>query len=82
MTRKRLTLAAAITCAALGACTVSPADVNTAQQLTDIADAMNALRQDNAILQDQIDSLRVVAARQDTIITRLAAQAGIPLPAR
>jgi hypothetical protein len=66
---------------AVAACPSSPADVNTAQQLTDIADAMNALRHDNAILQDQIDSLRVVAARQDTIISRLAAHAGIPIPA-
>jgi hypothetical protein len=64
------------------ACAPQPADVNTAQQLVDIADAMNALRNENAILQDQIDSLRTVTARQDTIITRLAIQAGISLPPR
>ena len=64
------------------ACTPQPADVNTAQQLVDIADAMNALRNENAILQEQIDSLRIVTARQDTIITRLATQAGISLPPR
>lgn len=63
-------------------CTPQPADVNTAQQLVDIADAMNALRNENALLQEQIDSLRTVTARQDTIITRLAAQAGISLPPR
>jgi len=32
--------------------------------------------------QDQVDSLRIVVARQDTIIVRLAAQAGMPIPAR
>ena len=82
MKRVQRTLAVGLACLALAGCPASPADVNTAQQLTDIADAMNALRQDNAILQDQIDSLRTVAARQDTIIARLAAQAGIPIPAR
>jgi hypothetical protein len=79
----RLVLALAIaTPIALGSCTPQPADVNTAQQLVDIADAMNALRNENAILQEQLDSLRTVTARQDTIITRLAAQAGISLPPR
>ena len=82
MRRKPLPLAILLAAVSVASCTASPADVNTAQQLTDIADAMNALRQDNAILQDQIDSLRTVAARQDTIITRLAAQAGIPIPPR
>ena len=61
-------------------CAASPADVNTAEQLVDIADAMNALRNDNAVIQDQLDSLRAVTARQDTIIARLAAQAGISIP--
>lgn len=74
-----LALAASV---ALGGCTPQPTDVNTAQQLVDIADAMNALRNENALLQEQIDSLRTVTARQDTIITRIAAQAGIPLPPR
>lgn len=79
----RLTLAIALAvAAALGACTPQPTDVNTAQQLVDIADAMNALRNENALLQEQIDSLRMVTARQDTIITRLAGQAGISLPSR
>jgi septal ring factor EnvC (AmiA/AmiB activator) len=66
----------------LVACAPQPADVNTAQQLVDIADAMNALRNENALLQEQIDSLKTVTARQDTIITRLAAQTGVSLPAR
>lgn len=71
-----------ITAMAITACAPQPADVNTAQQLVDIADAMNALRNENALLQEQIDSLKTVTARQDTIITRLAAQAGVSLPPR
>ena len=66
----------------LPACTPQPADVNTAQQLVDIADAVHALRNENAILQEQIDSLKTVTARQDTVIIRLASQAGISLPPR
>ena len=77
--RFRSLLFAVTMLAALSACPASPADVNTAQQLVDIADAMNALRNDNAILQDQVDSLRAATARQDTIIARLAAQAGVSI---
>jgi hypothetical protein len=29
-------------------------------------------------MQDQIDSLRIVVARQDSLITRLSAAAGVP----
>jgi hypothetical protein len=38
---------------------------------------MSALRQDYAALQNQVDSLRGVVARQDTLITRLASLANI-----
>ena len=41
---------------------------------------VSALRQDYAVLQNQVDSLRGVVARQDTLITRLASQANIPTP--
>ena len=46
--------------------------------VTEIGDAVNALRQDAGAMQDQIDSLRVVVARQDSLITRLSAAAGVP----
>ena len=82
MERPHLVSALVFAATLLAGCTASPADVNTAQQLADIADAMNALRADNAVLQDQVDSLRIVVARQDTIIVRLAAQSGMPIPAR
>jgi len=33
-------------------------------------------------MQTQLDSLQRMVARQDTLITRLSAAAGIPVPAR
>ena len=42
-------------------------------------DGLNDLRQDNAALQQQVDSLRVVVAKQDTVIRQLANLAGMPL---
>jgi len=56
----------------------STADVSTGQMLVELSDALNDIRQDNALLQAQIDSLRGEVARQDTVLTRLAAAAGIP----
>lgn len=40
---------------------------------------VSALRQDYATLQGQVDSLRGVVARQDTLITRLASLANMPI---
>ena len=69
-------------CVAVGACMSSPpADVTAGQTLIELSDAMNALRQDNAILQAELDSLRTVVARQDTLVRRLAELAGVPVPA-
>ena len=42
------------------------------------ADEINAQRQDMAILQEQIDSLRTAVAKQDTIVRKLMNLAGIP----
>lgn len=40
---------------------------------------ISGLQQDYAVLQSQVDSLRGVVARQDTLITRLATLANMPL---
>jgi hypothetical protein len=65
---------------ALSACLRNPAaDAQTAQALTEIADRLSALQQENAELQNQVDSLRLVVARQDTILRRLANLAGVPI---
>jgi hypothetical protein len=64
----------------LAACGGPTSNVDAGQALLDLGDAVNQLRSDNAVLQAQIDSLRQVVARQDTIIARLANATGVPLP--
>ncbi len=61
--------AAAISSASCkGAIGVSP---QMLQNMNDMADALNALRQDSAVMQGQIDSLRTVIAKQDTTVRNL-----------
>jgi len=50
--------------------------------MVQVGTEISAMRQDYALLQNQVDSLRGVVARQDTLISRLAAAANVPLPAR
>jgi septal ring factor EnvC (AmiA/AmiB activator) len=65
---------------AMAGCLRSPAaDAATAQALTQIADQLGAMQQDNAALQNQLDSLRAIVARQDTVLRRLANLAGVPI---
>ncbi|MDQ3948803.1 MAG: hypothetical protein M3282_00515 [Gemmatimonadota bacterium] len=77
---RRVLIAALFLTGALSGCLRNPAaDAATAQALTEIADQLGALQQDNAALQNQVDSLRVVVARQDTVLRRLANLAGVPM---
>ena len=83
----RLALAAllAAAAAALGGCgaAIDPTqDLTTGEAIVGLSDAIAGLREESAMLQDQLDSLRLVVARQDTTIARLAAAAGVPLPPR
>jgi peptidoglycan hydrolase CwlO-like protein len=55
-------------------------DVAVAQTINEMSDAVNELRQENANLQAQIDSLKAVAAKQDTVVRNLAALAGVAIP--
>ena len=57
----------------------SRADVAMSEQIIQLGDRLNDLRQDNAALRQQVDSLRVVVARQDTVIRQLANLAGVPV---
>jgi hypothetical protein len=77
-------LALALGLLALTACSRpdSAATVSTGQALIELSDAVNDVRQENAVLQEQIDSLRLVVARQDSLVTRLAVTAGLSLPPR
>ena len=63
----------------LSACPASRADVAISEQIIQLGDGLNDLRQDNAVLQQQVDSLCRFVARQDTVIRQLANLAGMPL---
>lgn len=76
-TRALLLLALSLT-----ACRDPRAEANIAQAMIDVGTQISAMQQDYAILQHELDSLRTVVARQDTIVLRLASLAGLPLPAR
>ncbi|HYD52370.1 MAG TPA: hypothetical protein VEA99_07075 [Gemmatimonadaceae bacterium] len=64
------------------ACIDSSAQQNTAQAIMELGDQLSAMREDNALLQSQIDSLRGALARQDTLLRQMATMAGVPVPPR
>ena len=66
----------------LTSCRDPRAEANIAQAMIDVGTQISAMQQDYAALQSEVDSLRTVVARQDTIITRLAGMAGLPLSPR
>ena len=59
-------------------CRSPQADAYLIEQLRQMADELNASRQQTSDIQIQLDSLRLVVARQDTLLTRIAGMAGIP----
>lgn len=67
---------------ALAACRDPRAEANIAQAMTEVGTTLTLVQQDYALLQSQVDSLRGVVARQDTIIARLASMAGLPIQPR
>ena len=76
MLRAASALVLAVICTA---CPATKADIAMGEQTVQIGDGLNDLRQDNAALQQQVDSLRLVVAKQDTVIRQLANLAGVPL---
>ena len=68
----------ALALALAAGCRSPQSDSYLIEQLRQMADELNASRQQTADLQAQLDSLRSVVARQDTLLTRLAAMAGVP----
>jgi hypothetical protein len=62
----------------LGSCRSPQADAFIVEQIRQIGEELNVARQQEAQLQADLDSLRTVVARQDTLLTRLAGMAGIP----
>jgi uncharacterized protein YdbL (DUF1318 family) len=68
--------------AALGAmsCLPSKQDVDTAQALLEMGDAVNDIRQTLSDLQSQLDSLREIVVKRDSTIKQLANLAGVTVP--
>jgi hypothetical protein len=66
----------------LSSCRDPRAEANIAEAMVQVDTEMSAIRQDYAVLQNQVDSLRGVVARQDTLLARLATMANVPPPAK
>lgn len=75
----RILLAAALL---LGGCRDPRAEANIAQAMIDVGTQLSQMQQDASLMQWQLDSLRGVVARQDTIIGRLASLTGLPIAPR
>ena len=75
MLRSVSVLVLALVCSA---CPASRADIAMSEQIIQLGDGLNDMRQDYAALQEQVDSLRVIVARQDTVMRQLANLAGVP----
>ena len=74
---KRILCAVALILAA-GSCVNPRVQADIMAEVNRAADEINAQRQDMAIMQEQIDSLKNAMARQDSVIRKLANLAGIP----
>jgi ABC-type uncharacterized transport system auxiliary subunit len=79
---RRASLARAVVMAAIVAplvgCLSSPkAEAIRQQQMIEMGDAVNEIRIATAELNSTLDSLRIVVARQDTTIARLANVTGV-----
>jgi peptidoglycan hydrolase CwlO-like protein len=75
--RKRIVGAAALILAT-SSCATPKFQAALATEIRAAADELQAQRQDMALMQEQIDSLRMAVAKQDSVIKKLANLAGIP----
>jgi hypothetical protein len=73
------TLLASLAAACQGAVPSPTPDFNSAQAMLDLSQSLVTLREENAGLQAQVDSLRGALAYQDTVLRQLAAAAGVPM---
>ena len=55
------------------------ADIDTRQAVLDLNDNIVDVREESAMLQAQIDSLRAVVAYQDSVLRQLALTAGVSM---
>ncbi|HEX6314495.1 MAG TPA: hypothetical protein VFZ73_06525 [Gemmatimonadaceae bacterium] len=70
----------ALTLGVSGCLPATERDFEMVQTITEMADAVNEIRQVTYELQDRIDSLVLVVARRDTVVRQLANLAGVPVP--
>jgi hypothetical protein len=71
-----------LSAAATLSCRDPRAEANIAQAMIDVGNSLAQIQQDLGDLHNQIDSLKEVAARQDTVIRKLANLAGVSVPQR
>lgn len=74
--RRRWTLALVVLAAG---CRSPAADAAIAEQMSQMSDAMVAMRDQMATMTTTVDSLVAVTAKQDTLIKKLAAASNVPL---
>ena len=55
-------------------------DLQMAQTMNEMSDAVNEIRQMSYELQDRVDSLTMIIAKRDTVIRQLANLAGVQVP--
>lgn len=77
--RPLMLIAAALAVVVAAGCANPRAEANTAAALSAAATEIDGLKGDFASLQDEVDSLRVIVAKQDTTITNLAAVNHVPI---
>lgn len=77
--RVRLTLTVSVVLG-LGCSMPSRSDLEVMQSVNDLGTAVNGMQQDFGVLIDQVDSLRRVVVRQDSLLRTLANLAGVAVP--
>ena len=82
MSRFRLVMVLVVSATVASCGLTEQPTVNTAELLVETQEMVASLREELAGFQDQIDSLHVEMARQDSLIRALANLQGMPLPAK
>lgn len=65
--------------ACTGSVPMPSSDISSGQAIIDLGNALGQLREDNALLQADLDSLRAVVAYQDSIVRQLAALSNVSM---
>jgi hypothetical protein len=76
-TAYRALLTAAVVVVGAASCSTPQSEALRTQQVLEIGDAVNATKNEISELRGTLDSLRVVVAKQDTTIARLANVTGV-----